>query len=87
MTKTNVLALGTRGDHVAYLHLFVADDDPVDQELHKFAFVLEGSVGQAATHSLTEILYGAGYSGKLHTLVGLRFQSSFLPCQCSVPLL
>jgi hypothetical protein len=87
MTKTYLLALRTRGDHVAYLYLFVGDDDPVDQKLHKFASVLEGSVGQAATHSLTEILYGAGYSGKLHALVGLRFELPFLPCQCPVPLL
>ena|SRR5215212_3725772 len=87
MTKTYVLALRRGGDHVAYLHLFVGDDDPVDQELHKLASLFEGSVGQAATHSLTELLYGAGYSGKLHALVGLRFQSSLLPCQCHVPLL
>jgi hypothetical protein len=82
-----VLALRARGDHVTDLHLFVGDDDPVDQKLHKFASVLEGSVGQPATHSLTEILHGAGYSGKLHALVGLCFQLSFLPCQCPVPLL
>src|SRR4029450_2957836 len=78
MTKTNVLAPRTRRDHIAYLHLFVGDDDPVDQKLHKFASVLEGSLGQAATHSLTEILYGSSYSSKLHALVCLRFELQYL---------
>ncbi len=87
MTKTDVLAARIGGNHVTHLHLLVGDDDPVDQELHELASLREGNFGEAATHSLTELLYGASYSGKLHALVGLYFQLSLLPRRCPLPVL
>src|SRR5918995_81942 len=87
MTKTHVFALGTRGDHVAYLYLLVGDDHPIDQELHQTAFLLEGGIGQAATHSLAEILYGTDHAGEFRSLLRLRLQLPLLARERLVPLL
>lgn len=49
MTKTDVFALGTRGDHVTYLYFIVGDDHPVDQQLIQLSPLLEGGICKSAT--------------------------------------
>jgi PRC-barrel domain len=49
MTKADVFALGTRGDHVTYLYFIVGDDHPVDQQLNQLSPLLEGGICKSAT--------------------------------------
>jgi hypothetical protein len=40
--------------------------------------MLEGGVGEPASHPLAEILHGADHAGELHALVGLHLQLPLL---------
>src|SRR5215211_668197 len=78
MTKTHLLAARIGRDDVPYLHLLVGDDHPVDQQLYQPTSLLEGGIGQATTHSLTEILYGTDHASELRSLLRLRSQLPLL---------
>jgi hypothetical protein len=54
MTKADVLALGTGGQHVADFDLGLGDDDAVDEQQHELAPPLEAGRGQAALHACAE---------------------------------
>src|SRR3954453_2429297 len=85
MTKTNVLAARIGGDHIAYLYLLVADDHPIDQQLHQFTSLLEIGVSETKAHPLAEIFYAAGYTGKLHVMLRLPPKLPFLARQSLIP--
>src|SRR3712207_1591234 len=87
MTKTDVFVLWTRRDYVAYLHLLVADDHPIDEQFHQLASLLEGQSSQAAPHTSAEIFYGGRHVGKLRALIDLHLQLPLLSGQCLFPLL
>lgn len=48
--------------------------------------MLEGGIGQATTHSLAGILYGANHASKLHALVGPCLKLPFLARERLVPV-
>ena len=54
MTKTDVLALVGRGEHVADLDLVARHDDPVDEQFHQLSPPIEGGVLQAGGDPLAE---------------------------------
>ena len=54
MTKADVLALGTGGQHVADFDLGLGDDDAVDEQQHELAPLLEAGPSQAAPHACAE---------------------------------
>jgi hypothetical protein len=55
MTKADVLAPGTCGDHRADLHILVGDHDAVDEACYPVPFLREGRVHQSLLHTLTEV--------------------------------
>jgi hypothetical protein len=87
MTKTDMLAARIGGDHVADLDLLVGDDDPIDQELHQFTFLLEGGASKSTAHPLAETFHATDHAGKLHSLLRLRPQLPLLARERLVPLL
>ncbi len=87
MAKTDVLALGTGGDHVAYLHFLVGYDHPIHEQFHQPAPLLEGGVVEPRPHPPAEILHGVRHAGELRALIDLRLQLPLLGGQRLVPLL
>jgi hypothetical protein len=47
-------------DHIANLHLAVADHDPVDQQLHQLAALLEAGLAQAHPELLQHLGHRVG---------------------------
>jgi hypothetical protein len=50
MTKTDVLTLGARRQHVADLNIGVGDDHAIDEQQHKLATLLKVGLSQPALH-------------------------------------
>src|SRR5215831_16747304 len=74
MTKADVLAPGTGGDHIADLHLLVGDHDAVDEEFYQVPFLREGSVHQSLLHTLTEVFYRGDEGGQFRLPIGAGLQ-------------
>jgi hypothetical protein len=54
LTKTQVLAGGRGGDHIADLHLLVGNHNAVNQQLNQVPFLLKGGLSQALLHALAK---------------------------------
>jgi hypothetical protein len=70
MTKSDVLAPGTYGDHIADFHLPIGDHDAVDGEFYQVPFLREGRVRQSLLHGLTEVFYRSDADGQFRFLIG-----------------
>jgi hypothetical protein len=60
VTKPGVGAAWGGWDHIADLHLAVGDHDPVDQQLHQLAALLEAGLAQAYAESLQHLGHRLG---------------------------
>jgi hypothetical protein len=65
LTKTDALALGAGGQHVADLDVGIGDDHAVDEQQHELPALLEGGRGEPVLHTRTEGLDGCGDAGEL----------------------
>ena len=87
MTKADLPAGAIRWRHVADLHLAIADDNPVDQELDEGSSLLECRPGQPLPDPLAEVLDGVGKPAELLLPVCLRFELSCLLPQLPLAVL
>jgi SRSO17 transposase len=54
MTKTEMLAARSSGDHIADLHLLVGHDNTINQQLDQMSFLLKGSFSEPLLDSLAK---------------------------------
>src|SRR5436305_7002894 len=87
MTKAHRLAAGAERDDVADLDLAVADQDPVDQQLHQLALPREVRGGQAGLDPSAEVRGRGGPPGELGLPVRLGVEPAGLRVQRLEPLL
>ena len=64
VTKPGLGAAGRGGDHIADLHLAVGDHDPVDQQLHQLAALVEAGLVKAHPELLQHL--GRRLGGRAH---------------------
>ena len=57
MTKTDAFPGWASWDHISDLHIFVFDNNPIDEQFYQFPFLLKVCVCQPNLDSLTEIFY------------------------------
>lgn len=54
MTKTDISAGFSRWNDITDFHLDIINNDPINQQFHKFPFLVKGSLGQSLLNPLTE---------------------------------
>ena len=74
MTKGRVFACGGGRDHVTDFHLFVVNDDSVDQQLYQLSALGEIELLEGRLQAPTEVFDAGGELGRVQLLLGLRLQ-------------
>jgi len=87
MTKTDVLALGARGDHIPDLHRLIRDHHPVNEAFYQMPFLREARVRQSLMDTLTEVFHRGDQCGQFDVAIHTGFQLLGLAVQGSEPLL
>ncbi|HLL17812.1 MAG TPA: IS701 family transposase [Rubrivivax sp.] len=81
MTKAHFLAAGAERDDVADLDLTVADQHPIDQQLHQLPPLREIGIGQAGSNPPAEVGSRGGPAGELGLPVHFCLQLAGLRAQ------
>ncbi len=79
MTKTNLFTALGGGDHVADLHLFVTDDDTVNQQFNELSFLFKSCFGYPLLYTLTEEMDRLDHRRQLVLMAHTRFKLTNLP--------
>ena len=74
MTKWGRFSLGTRGDHVANLHLVMGDDDVIDEPFSQWSALGKVALVQGGLQPLAKGLEALGQGGDIHLWLHLSLE-------------
>ena len=86
MTKGHVFTRRGGRDDVADFHLFVVNDDAVDQQLYQLSALGESELIERGPQALTEIIDACGELGRVQLFLGLRLPLTQLLVQAALRL-
>jgi hypothetical protein len=81
MTKADMLARGTGGDHVVDLDITIGDNDAVNEKFNQLAALGKGRLGKTSLELLAEPLHRCHDLGDGLMLVHVRLQLLLLPLE------
>jgi hypothetical protein len=82
MTKTDLLAGWSGGDHVVDLHVGAGDDHAVNQECDELPLLLPGRLGEACSHRRTKRFHGLHDAGQVLLAACFRLKVVHLSRHC-----
>ena len=71
MTKWGGFAFGPRGHHIADFHLYIVDDDAINEQFHQLSALSKCQVVERWLHALAKRLNALGQGRHIHMLLCL----------------